>query len=648
MNDNDFIKEKLRVIDEVEIPESISPANMVAKLKAQKAEKKSYPKITVLQRVVLVAAAIALFVTGTLSIGRGGTLSLDLPTVNTSVENVKFFNSNDEVIDAVRDFATRRVSIRGFAEEFIFYGVTKDSALEYTTVEDAIPETADLSGTVKINENDDHSTTNLQEQGVMEADIAVTDGKYIYTLSTRDNKIRTVDVQDKTNPKVVSEIDTEEHLYNGEFYVVGDKLVLNVSDGSKTSVHIYDISDRTKPVLSTKFSQDGYYNTSRLIDGVLYLVSVKHNYRGIYVVDGFEWFSDDKVEEILPCIEVNSKSSTIPASHTCVIGEPDSASFTVITALDVSEGEPINTLSVIGSTGTIYCSSENLYLSRVEYSQSSYDTVITKISLNGGEFEVTAQGSVNGSLLNQFSLGEYQGNLRVVTTSHSEKDGEYDSENNVYILNEKLETVGKLEGLARGERIYSARFMGEKIYMVTFKETDPLFVIDASDPTAPVVLGELKIPGFSNYLHPFGENMLIGLGEDVEVDERYGTLRAKGIKLSLFDVNDPTNPIEVDAVTVGGPYSYSDAQYNHKAILFDAKRSIIGFPCQNFDNKYDCYIVFRVSENGFEPIKKVSYDGLNGYNLRGLTIGDTLFTVGMEGISVDELFEDLHLSDIKY
>ena len=142
--------------------------------------------------------------------------------------------------------------------------------------------------------------------------------------------------------------------------------------------------------------------------------------------------------------------------------------------------------------------------------------------------------------------------------------------------------------------------------------------------------------------------MLIGLGEDVEVDERYGTLRAKGIKLSLFDVNDPTNPIEVDAVTVGGPYSHSDAQYNHKAILFDAKRSIIGFPCQNFDNKYDCYIVFRVSENGFEPIKKVSYDGLNGYNLRGLTIGDTLFTVGMESISVDELFEDLHLSDIKY
>ena len=653
MNDNDFIKEKLEFLDEIEIPESISPAVMMAKLKEQKEQKKSYPKITVIQRVALIAAAVALFVTGALSLGKDNGVSLDLPTINNNVEDVKFFTSNDEVVDAIRDYATRTVTLNGAIDDVFFYAtgsVTKDAA--EIVLEDAVV-AEDFDGNTAPTEGSDHSTTNTQEEGVMEADVAIIDGKYIYTLSHTDSNIRIVDIQDEENPKVVSTIETGKYLYNSEFYVVGDKLVLNVSSGDKTSVHIYDISDRTNPKLETEFSQDGDYNTSRLIGNVMYLVSVKYNYRSVYVVKGFEWISNDDVEVLLPCVELNGSVSTIPADHTCVIGEPNSSTFTVITALDVVSGQPTNTLSIIGTTGTIYCTSENLYLTRVEYTESyNHNTKITKIALNDGNFEVTAQGSVKGTLLNQFSLGEYQGNLRVATTYYNnyEENGVWynDTENNVYILDENLNLIGSVEGLAKGERIYSARFMGEKIYMVTFKETDPLFVIDASDPTNPIVLGELKIPGFSNYLHPYGEDMLIGLGEDVEFDEEFGVLRAKGLKLSLFDVSDPTNPIEVDAITIGGPYSYSDAQYNHKAVLFDAKRSIIGFPCQNFDNSYDCYMVFTVSENGFEPLKKIANEYNKGYNLRGLTVGDTLFTVGMNGISVDALFEDLHISDIKY
>ena len=653
MNDNDFVKEKLQVLDEVEIPESISPAVMMAKLKEKKNEKKSTSKIIVLRRAVLVAAAVALFVTGALSLGRNNTASLDLPTITNNVEEVRFFSSNDEIVDAVREYVTRNVKFSNAVEDFVFYaqgGVTKDAA--EIVFEDAVV-AEEFDGNTAPTGGSDHSTTNTQEEGVMEADIAITDGKYIYSLNSMNGDIRIVDIQNEQNPMLVSTISAGENLYDGEFYVVGDKLVLNVSSGNKSSVQIYDLSDRANPKLETEFSQDGTYNTSRLIDNVMYLVSVKYNYRSVYVVDGFEWTAEAEVNKVLPCVELNGAVSTIPADHTCVFGDPDSSTFTVITAFDVESGEPINTLSIIGTSGTIYCTSENLYLTRSDYSDDfKQGTKITKITLNGGNFEVTAQGSVKGGLLNQFSLGEYQGNLRVATTYHNnyEKDGVwyYDTENNVYVLDENLNQIGAVEGLAKGERIYSARFMGEKIYMVTFKETDPLFVIDASDPTNPVVLGELKIPGFSNYLHPYGEDMLIGLGEDVEFNEEFGTLKAKGLKLSLFDVSDPTNPIEVDAITIGGPYSYSDAQYNHKAVLFDAKRSIIGFPCQNFDNQYDCYMVFTVSENGFEPLKKIASEYNKGYNLRGLTVGDTLFTVGINGISVDELFEDLHVSDIKY
>ena len=186
MNGNDFIKEKLQVLDEVEIPESISPAVMMAKLKAQKAEKKPVSKIIVLRRVVLVAAAVALFVTGALSIGRNSTLSLDLPTVNSSIDNVKFFTSNDEIIDAVEPFVKN--NFRLFSDDVFFWATGADTAVmekstvdyAYTNdmVEDSIP-----APTAPGNDGD-HSTTNIQVSGVMEADTVITDGKYIYTYRT--------------------------------------------------------------------------------------------------------------------------------------------------------------------------------------------------------------------------------------------------------------------------------------------------------------------------------------------------------------------------------------------------------------------------------------------------------------------------------
>lgn len=647
MNNNDFIKEKLKVLDEVEIPEAVTPKVLMAKLEAKK--KKPISKITVLQRVVLVAAAVALFFTGAFALTRGTSPSISFPVVTNSVGNVRFFTSNDEIIDTVEPFIKNDFRLfNGFfsldAAGSAIMEKNTTAEFVYEAVEDSAPTSAD---------DGDHSTTNVQVGGVLEADTVITDGKYIYTYRTdvsggkKSGRVVIVDATDEKNLRKVSEIELESS-YNNEFYVVGDKLVFNCSADQKTAVAIYDITDRTNPVLFAEFSQDGYYSTSRLIGDTMYLISNKGGYY-IYRNSIGDLFTSK--DDIIPCIEVDGVSSQIPAENICVIGEPSGSQFTVVSAIDIKNGQPVNTLSILGETHTVYCSSQNLYLTR-EYYDSGDVLMITKIALNGGSFDISAQGKVSGHLLNQFSLDEYNGKLRLAVTNYIEKEEDgswnFDTENGVYVLDENLELVGSVEGLARGERIYSARFMGEKIYMVTFKETDPLFVIDASDPTAPKVLGELKIPGFSNYLHPFGEDMLIGFGEDIEFNEEFNSTKKKGLKLSLFDVSDPTNPTEVDTITFGGAYTYSDAQYNHKQILFDAKRSLFGFPMNNHKGDgTSAFVLVKVNEDGFVPTKVVEADA-KGYQLRGVTISDVLFTVSNFGISADEIYSDAQLGRIEF
>ncbi len=644
MNNNDFVKEKLQILDEVEIPESVTPKVLMAKLEDK--EEKPVSKITVLQRVVLVAAAVALFFTGAFALNRSNSPSLEFPVVTNSVGNVRFFTSNDEIINTVEPFIKN--DFRLFNNGIFFWATGTDAAVMEKTTVDVVYDEAVPAPTAPTDDGD-HSTTNIQVGGVMEADVVITDGKYIYAYRTdtsggkKSGRVAIVDATDAKNLKKVSEIELESS-YNSEFYVVGDKLVFNCSADQKTAVAIYDITDRANPVLFSEFSQDGYYNTSRLIGDTMYLISNKGGYY-IYRNSIGDLFASK--DDIIPCIEVDGVSTQIPAENICVIGEPSGSQFTVVSAIDIKSGQPVNTLSILGETNTVYCSSQNLYLTR-EYYNNGDVLMVTKIALNGGQFDISAQGEVTGHLLNQFSLDEYNGNLRLAVTNYIEKEEDgswvYNTENGVYVLDENLELIGSVEGLARGERIYSARFMGEKIYMVTFKETDPLFVIDASDPTVPKVLGELKIPGFSNYLHPFGEDMLIGFGEDIEFNEEFNSTKKKGLKLSLFDVSDPTNPTEVDTITFGDAYTYSDAQYNHKEILFDAKRSLFGFP-MNDSKDILSFVLVEVNKDGFVPTKVVKLSDM-GYRLRGVTIGDVLFTVSNFGISADEIYTDTKLGDI--
>jgi uncharacterized secreted protein with C-terminal beta-propeller domain len=193
------------------------------------------------------------------------------------------------------------------------------------------------------------------------------------------------------------------------------------------------------------------------------------------------------------------------------------------------------------------------------------------VAINGLELSLAAQGSVPGYTLNQYAMDEYNGYFRVATNWFGDNQI-----SNVYVLNPDLSVAGKLEGLAPNENLHATRFMGNRCYLVTFKTTDPLFVIDLSDPTNPRLLGELKIPGYSDYLHPYDDTHLIGLGKDAV--EEGNTAYYLGVKLSLFDVGDVAHPLEVASVTIGDRGSDSEALYNPKAFLFDRAKNLLVVP----------------------------------------------------------------------
>lgn len=286
-------------------------------------------------------------------------------------------------------------------------------------------------------------------------------------------------------------------------------------------------------------------------------------------------------------------------------------------------------------------------------------TIIHKIAVDEGELSYQTKGSADGRLLNQFSLDEYEGNLRVATTVDLWMNSGRKTYNNVYVLDEDMDLIGKVENIAKDEQIYSTRFMGDKLYMVTFRQVDPFFVIDLSDPKNPEMLGKLKIPGYSSYLHPYNEDFIIGVGKQTEIND-WGGATIKGVKISLFDVSDFENPKEVDTFEMGMQGTDSPILYDHKAfLLFD---DVLVIPISEitqretrgqygYDYKYwDGAYVFKVSKNGFDLIGKVKHDSRSSsyYNWydrasvsRSIIMDNELFTISNKYIKMNDLENDL-------
>ncbi|MEM0473303.1 MAG: beta-propeller domain-containing protein, partial [Candidatus Aenigmatarchaeota archaeon] len=285
-----------------------------------------------------------------------------------------------------------------------------------------------------------------------------------------------------------------------------------------------------------------------------------------------------------------------------------------------------------------------------ELSKESEKTIINKLSINGHNIDFVANSEVPGHVLNQFSMDEYNGNFRIATTVSGFNS---ESFNNIYVLDKNMNIIGKIEGLAEGERIYSVRFLNEKVYVVTFKQIDPFFVIDLSDPRKPNVLGYLKLPGVSDYLHPYDENYIIGFGRDIDEDGR-----VKGLKVSMFDVSDFNNPKEVSKYVVQGNVVYSEALYEHKAFLFSKEKNLMVVPASISRGGFYTWetwnglLVFNVNSEKIDLKGRIEQD--QGFSqIRSLYIDDVLYSVSTSYITanrIDDLSEinKIKLSDIIY
>lgn len=345
------------------------------------------------------------------------------------------------------------------------------------------------------------------------------------------------------------------------------------------------------------------------------------------------------------------------------------SSYTVISSIDMEKAELLSSKSLLGVGGTVYMNSKNLYIATAryeyeqsdEYQQEQYTVVehknsnftdIVRIELSA-DINVSANGSVSGQLLNQFSMDEYNDYLRVVTTvdnssykifsddKHGLAKYEWDEEvlsNSLYVLDDQLQIVGAIEEMGEDERVYSVRFDGDIGYFVTFRQTDPLFAVELSDPSNPKVLSALKISGFSEYLHVYGDNKLFGLG--MEADEETGITQC--MKLSMFDISDPADVTECAKILIEDCY-WSEALYNHKTILISEEKNMIAFPVEGR------YVVYGYSdEMGFYIRASFDVDEMDIYNVRGLYIGDYIYICSTELIEVFDMSEFINIAQIAF
>jgi len=498
--------------------------------------------------------------------------------------------------------------------------------------------------------DEDYSSTNEQVEGVNEADIVKTDGKFIYVALGKSIKIYKAN---DGKPVLVDEITmsvdtntgqyvqlTEMYIDQGRLVVLGarnsfenwirplpeittdmDKSIMPPRQGRSYSyAGIYSIDKNGKSNLIKEVEVEGSMLSSRKIDGTVYLVVNKYlNYYGIDPVDVVPMYRDTVR---------SAEYIKLPIDSIMYYPQRLSPNYLIIAAIDINdEKAPATIETLLGSGFLVYMSNNALYVAGQDYN-TIWGTItnISKFTIDGTKIGFAGGGMVDGSILNQFSMDEYDGNLRIATTNWQRE-----SKNALYVLDKNLNKIGSVENLAPGERIYSVRFMGDKGYIVTFRQIDPLFVIDISSPTAPKVVGELKVPGFSNYLHPLSEDILLGIGQNV--DENTG--RQEGIKLSIFDVSNQGKPKELNSITLGSSGSYAEVLNNHKALMLNLDDDMIAFDASlssvtgDYEKGYFYgAVVMEVKENGsMTVLKQISSDNYGSYVKRLIYIGDVLYYI---------------------
>ncbi len=599
------------------------------------------------------------------------------PPANLTIPNATQNNNLDDSIDDTKDIASS-LSEQGFkyaenyeeiyeslknANNFFYDGTIGDAEVEEPMEDEyTAPGSTDESPAAP-----EFSNTNNQVLGVQEGDVVKTDGLYIYHLSKSQDKVCIISAKDGIT-NIVSEItlpSVNNSMFVFELLLIKNTLVIIGETNSypnDTVCMYYDLTDRSKPVKADETTQSGDYKDCRVVDGLVYTISQKYSY--VYSENDNE---DYTYTDIIP--EINGE---LIGCEDLLISDVLSNSFTVITAYDTANKEQKSSLALLGECGTIYCSTENIYLvsnsniyannepyseNEISVYESSINSKILRVSLNQGDITANGAACINGSINNQFSLDEKNGLLRVAATLYPVTytyNGDFssakheDSYSKVYSLDAELKIIGESEPLGVTETIKSVRYLGDIAYVVTFRQTDPLYAIDLTNPESPKTLSELKIKGFSTYMQSYGPDYMLGIGYEATLEGA-----TNGIKLTMFDISNPADIFDVSTESFlwydGYGYIHTEALNNHKAVLIDHKKGIIGIPfaTETPINTNDWYYEYKqaieyklfnfdgkeltVGKSIEIPLK----DGAEywyGNEMRSLYIGDYLYVVLDSGL----------------
>lgn len=534
------------------------------------------------------------------------------PTVRPTFGRARltFFDDCPALLSYLRDESSARVSAWGLGGMPYWRGgpmpIMEESAADMDTAggDDGASAPTAAPAAPDATVAGGYSTTNTQEVGVDEGDVVETNGSQVFVAST--DGVRIVDVAET---RVIDTLDLPEGTH--QLLLDGTRLLVTTTTWSgveDTVVSLYDVANPSDAVLLRRSHLEGYVVATRSIDGVarLVLTSTIANRLPFVTPDQFgqdeetalaenrRIIAESSIEQWMPrWFDENGDGSFGPmtASLDCSsVSAPQTFAglgISWIATIDLQAGTaPAGAAGVVSTSDLVYASPQNIYLATQPWdwfngagvddalpSDEQPPTLIHQFALGAdGSASWVASGEVPGRLLNQFSMGEYEGDLRVASTI-DDWTGTTPSESVVSVLrpaNGELQTIGQVRGLGLTEQIYAVRFMGTQAYVVTFRQTDPLYVVDLSDPTAPRVTGELKIPGYSAYLHPVGDGLLLGVGQNADLSGR-----TQGTQLSLFDVSDPANPQQLSTLMIGGS---SEAEWDHKAFLYWPEDGTIAIP----------------------------------------------------------------------
>lgn len=630
--------------EEVQVPEGLRPEQILKTLEDQGEERRKssrQKKRKWIFRGATVAAACLVAVVGfnvylknlTKSDGISGggtTASTDGSESEITIskeKNIKVADNYEDAYAYLETYSKRMQSESYGTEMYARDGGTASSenqneiaTLESDAAADSTSSAANSEAAKAVDTSGSgYSETNVRQDGVDEGDTVKTDGNYLYVLKDNSKEISIVDANASAMKSLQTiqpeDIDTirEFYLDKDQHYVIAvcEKQISSVKEINaynywnpvNTVMVTYDVSDIENPKELGRITQNGNYESSRKVGDYVYLFSDYSIY-----LDGMK---KSEPETYVPLVN----GEKVAASDIFLPAVSEGYEYSVITSVDIKNpGKTYDSKAIMSDGGEVYVSEKNIYYYDTVWDYvNGQKTTLRRIGYKDGKLSAGAQGKVDGYLNDSYSIDEYKGYLRLVLTD--------DNKNDVRILDMDLKEVGAIENLAKDESVYSARLMGDTGYFVTFEQTDPLFSVDLSDPKNPEIIGKLKIPGFSDYLHPYGDGKLLGIGMDA--DEETGV--TNGVKVTMFDISDSANVKEMDTYTLENVYS-TEVSYDYKAALVSADQNLIGFSGNT--EGVQKYFLFRYDEkNGFDLVLKEEINGNQMMGTRGVYIDDALYVV---------------------